>query len=180
VRYFGRRVTKTGAAWSARCGAPQRLDKVRGDPHIRGSIAYPPYALPKAYLATKLAEPLPTTDGGGLRTIGDAISYMTALPKHREIKTAWQHACRLILKREPVEAITRQLSLALFTDAKLDQTRSRQGMNSSGQLILKRASASRPSGEWNDDDFDVVADGVAVGRIMNAAAAPVGSSWLWT
>ena len=27
-------------------------------------------------------------------------------------------------------------------------------------LILKRASASRPSGEWNDDDFDVLADGV--------------------
>jgi hypothetical protein len=23
-------------------------------------------------------------------------------------------------------------------------------------LILKRASASRPSGEWNDDDFDVL------------------------
>jgi len=29
------------------------------------------------------------------------------------------------------------------------------------QLILKRASASRPSGEWNDDDFDVLADGKA-------------------
>jgi hypothetical protein len=27
-------------------------------------------------------------------------------------------------------------------------------------LILKRASASRPSGEWNDDDYDVLADGV--------------------
>jgi hypothetical protein len=39
---------------------------------------------------------------------------MTALPKHREIKTAWQHACRLILRRELVEAITRQLCLALF------------------------------------------------------------------
>jgi hypothetical protein len=26
-------------------------------------------------------------------------------------------------------------------------------------LVLKRASASRPSGEWNDDDFDVLADG---------------------
>jgi hypothetical protein len=25
-------------------------------------------------------------------------------------------------------------------------------------LILKRASVSRPSGEWNDDDFDVLAD----------------------
>ena len=47
-------------------------------------------------------------------------------------------------------------------------------------LILKRASASRPSGEWNDDDYDVLSDGVVVGRIMNAAAAPVGSSWLWT
>jgi hypothetical protein len=47
-------------------------------------------------------------------------------------------------------------------------------------LILKRASASRPSGEWSDDDYDVLADGIVVGRIMNAAAAPVGSSWLWT
>jgi hypothetical protein len=27
------------------------------------------------------------------------------------------------------------------------------------QLLLKRASASRPSGEWNDDDYDVLADG---------------------
>jgi hypothetical protein len=40
-------------------------------------------------------------------------------------------------------------------------------------LILKRASASRPSGEWNDDDYDVLADGVVVGRIFNAAASPV-------
>jgi predicted nucleotidyltransferase len=47
-------------------------------------------------------------------------------------------------------------------------------------LILKRASASRPSGEWSDDDFDVLADGVVVGRIMKAAAAPEGTPWLWT
>ena len=38
-------------------------------------------------------------------------------------------------------------------------------------LILKRASASRPSGEWNDDDFDVLADGAVVGRIFKANAA---------
>jgi hypothetical protein len=31
------------------------------------------------------------------------------------------------------------------------------------QLILKRASAARLSGEWNDDDFDVLADGTVVG-----------------
>jgi hypothetical protein len=48
------------------------------------------------------------------------------------------------------------------------------------QLILKRAAASRLSGEWNDDDYDVLADGVVVGRIFNAAAAPVRSPWMWT
>jgi hypothetical protein len=41
-------------------------------------------------------------------------------------------------------------------------------------LLLKRASASRPSGEWNDDDFDVLADGAVAGRIFKANAAPVG------
>jgi hypothetical protein len=47
-------------------------------------------------------------------------------------------------------------------------------------LTLKRASASRPSGEWSDDDYDVLADGAVVGRILRAAAATVGSPWLWT
>jgi hypothetical protein len=46
-------------------------------------------------------------------------------------------------------------------------------------LVLKRASASRPSGEWNDNDFDVLADGVVVGRIFKANASPVGASWMW-
>ena len=49
-----------------------------------------------------------------------------------------------------------------------------------GQLVLKRASASRPSGEWSDDDYDVLCEGEVVGRIMKAAAAPVGQPWLWT
>ena len=47
-------------------------------------------------------------------------------------------------------------------------------------LVLKRASASRQSGEWNDDDFDVLAEGVVVGRIMKVHAAPKGSPWMWT
>ena len=47
-------------------------------------------------------------------------------------------------------------------------------------LTLKRASASRPSGEWSDDDYDVLADGKVVGRIFNAAASPVGTPWMWT
>jgi hypothetical protein len=47
-------------------------------------------------------------------------------------------------------------------------------------LILKRATAFRPSGEWNDDDYDVLAGDEVVGRIFKANAAPVGSPWMWT
>jgi hypothetical protein len=47
-------------------------------------------------------------------------------------------------------------------------------------LTLKRAPASRPSGEWDDDDYDVLADGVVVGRIMETVAAPRGQPWMWT
>jgi hypothetical protein len=47
-------------------------------------------------------------------------------------------------------------------------------------LILKRASASRPSGQWKEDDFDVLADGVVVGRTFNSTASPVGTPWMWT
>ena len=46
--------------------------------------------------------------------------------------------------------------------------------------MLKRASASRPSGDWNDDAFDVRADGAVVGRIFKVHAAPVGTPWMWT
>src|SRR5262245_30948324 len=52
---------------------------------------------------------------------------------------------------------------------------------SSQQLILKRAAASGFSRKGNEDDYyDVLADGVVVGRIMKAIAAPVGSPWFWT
>jgi len=47
-------------------------------------------------------------------------------------------------------------------------------------LVLKRASASRPFGEWNDDAYDVLADATVVGRIMKVHAAPEGSPWMWT
>jgi len=48
------------------------------------------------------------------------------------------------------------------------------------QLILKRAPTSRPSGAWNEDDYDVLADGAVVGRIFKVHAAPVGTPWMWT
>jgi hypothetical protein len=46
------------------------------------------------------------------------------------------------------------------------------------ELTLKRASASRPSGEWDDDDYDVLTDGAIVGRIFNSNAGPVGLPWM--
>jgi hypothetical protein len=47
-------------------------------------------------------------------------------------------------------------------------------------LLPKRASASRPSGEWSDDNYNRAADGVVVGRIFKTNAPPVGSPWMWT
>ena len=37
-----------------------------------------------------------------------------------------------------------------------------------------------PIGEWNDDDYDVLADGAVVGRIFKVHAAPAGTPWMWT
>jgi hypothetical protein len=48
------------------------------------------------------------------------------------------------------------------------------------EISTRRASASCLSGEWNDDDFDVLANGAVVGQIFKANAAPVGSPWMWT
>jgi len=55
-----------------------------------------------------------------------------------------------------------------------------EGDRRARSLTVKRTSASRPSGEWNDDDFDMLAHGAVVGRIMKVHAAPIGSPWMRT
>jgi hypothetical protein len=49
-------------------------------------------------------------------------------------------------------------------------------------LILKRASASRPSGVWKDADYNVLADGKVIGRIYEdgSASTPPELRWLWS
>jgi hypothetical protein len=49
------------------------------------------------------------------------------------------------------------------------------------KLILKRASASRPSGQWSDEDYDVLADGKVVGRILESGSHfdPPDLRWVW-
>jgi hypothetical protein len=52
--------------------------------------------LPPAYLSQKLTQPLPTKDVGVLRTIGDAVTYMLALPPDRgELCQRRRHATKL-------------------------------------------------------------------------------------
>jgi hypothetical protein len=73
-----------------------------------------------AYLSKKLTLPLPTKDGGTLRTVAEARTYMIGLPKQRELRTRWQRVAGLILEEADVAAVSRQLELALFMHAKLD------------------------------------------------------------
>jgi hypothetical protein len=70
-----------------------------------------------AYLSQKLDRPLPTKDGGTLRTIREACDYMTGMGKKR------QRAAKLVLAKEDVLTVSPALELALFMDAKLDVTK---------------------------------------------------------
>ena len=72
------------------------------------------------YLSQNLDRPLPTKDGGTLRTIREACDYMTAIGKQRERRLHWQRACKFILAKADVMTVSRALALALLMDAKLD------------------------------------------------------------
>jgi hypothetical protein len=49
-------------------------------------------------------------------------------------------------------------------------------------LILKRAKFSRPDGQWSDEDYDVLADGKVVGRILEEGSrfGPPELRWGWS
>jgi hypothetical protein len=75
------------------------------------------------YLSEKLTpHPLPTKDGGVLRTIGDARAYILTLPKTRKLRAHWKRASLLLLEEVGAAALTRQVQVALVMDGKLDPT----------------------------------------------------------
>jgi hypothetical protein len=85
--------------------------------HANGSLAlyYRVMSpLPPAYLSKELDRPLPTTDGGILRTIRDACDYMTAMDKKRELRQHWQHCLQARPRRHRVEAARLALPLRSF------------------------------------------------------------------
>jgi hypothetical protein len=65
------------------------------------------------YLSQNLDRPLPTKDGGTLRTIAEAVAYMTRMGKKRELRTQWQRVAKVILAKEDVLTFSRALELAL-------------------------------------------------------------------
>jgi hypothetical protein len=49
-------------------------------------------------------------------------------------------------------------------------------------LVLKRGKFSRPSGQWQDEDYDVFADGKVIGRIyeQGGVGEPPELRWFWS
>jgi hypothetical protein len=49
-------------------------------------------------------------------------------------------------------------------------------------LILKRGKFSRPSGQWHDEDYDILADGKVIGCIYEepSASTPPDMRWFWS
>jgi hypothetical protein len=49
-------------------------------------------------------------------------------------------------------------------------------------LVLKRGKLSRPSGQWQDEDYDVLADGKVIGRILEEGSRfdPLELRWGWS
>jgi hypothetical protein len=86
--------------------------------NIRGMSVAP--NRPEYFSQNLTPYPLPTKDGGVLRTIGNVQTYILTLPKKRGMRAHWKHACRLLLQEVGAAAVTRQVHLALSRDSKLD------------------------------------------------------------
>ena len=51
---------------------------------------------------------------------------------------------------------------------------------SSRPLILTRASSSRPSGQGDNDGYELLAGGEVVGKIFRPNNAPEATPWFWS
>ena len=111
--YLNRARRRTALSPPTRRGSSTRLTRIplRDD--------YVP-AVSRAYLSQKLTRPLPTKDGGTLRTIHEGCKYMAAISEEREQRRHWQQVRELIDQEADVAAVSWKLPLAILKDAKLD------------------------------------------------------------
>src|SRR5881392_4141308 len=77
------------------------------------------------YLSRNLTPPIPTKDGGTLRTIGEACEYMAAIGKEREQRRHWQQVRELMLQEADVAAVSRRVRLAVTSTLASFKTASR-------------------------------------------------------
>jgi len=71
----------------------------------------------------RLSRPIPVKDGPTLRTLDDVRTFMLDnLPEDDQARRSWQNACEILLAAADgladVSAVTRQVELALFQQAK--------------------------------------------------------------
>jgi hypothetical protein len=78
-----------------------------------------PMLRPAPYLSRKLTRPIHTKDGGTLRAVLDARTYMLGISEDRQLRTQWQRACELLLAEADADALSKQIELALFYEARL-------------------------------------------------------------
>jgi len=65
---------------------------------------------PAPYLSQKLTRSIRTKDGGTLRSVLDARTYMLALSEDRELRAQWQRACELLLAEADIDPLSGRLS----------------------------------------------------------------------
>src|SRR5262249_30760376 len=75
-------------------------------------------AVSQSYLSQKLTRPLPTKDGGTLRTVLDARAYMFRLSKDRERSARWQRVAQLLLAKADAGVLSRHPNLGLLNEGK--------------------------------------------------------------
>jgi hypothetical protein len=122
--------------------------------------------LPAAYLSQNPTQPFPSKDGRVLRTIGEAVTYMLALPRVRgELCQRWQQATQLILDQADVAAVSHQMHLALFYDAQLEPHQEEETAGCARAGIIHGASSSvsaetgSSAGAWyelTDDEWAAI------------------------
>jgi hypothetical protein len=95
---------------------------IRNSAFLLSPLPYLSAMLSSAYLSRKLTSPIPSKDGGTLRTVGEACEYMAAIGKERELRRHWQQVRELMLQEADVAALSSRLRLAVLKDAKLDVT----------------------------------------------------------